>query len=599
MKQSDTQQKQPRRRDQGQLLVTFKRFAPFLHTYLLPQRGLLIGLTISLFSAIGLQLATPLILQRFIDGAVAHLSLEILILIAAAYIGVAFLAKTVQAVESYVAERVGWIATNALRINAIRNCLHLNLAFYHEHTPGELVERVDGDISTLNNFFSRFVIVILANTFLMLGMLIILLKIDWLIGLTISLYTLCFLLVLSRFASVSTPYFVKARQSDADLSGLLEEHLDSTEDIRGNGAIEFVLGRLAFFQRQRLKAERKAAAVNSALSGVRIFFYILGKTIALGLSAYLYTRSEITIGTVYLVYAFTEMLGDPLRKITSEIGGFQQASASLSRLDELFHIPSEIDSGACEELPEGPLSVTFQNVTFSYHPDEARLHNISFHLAPGQVLGLLGPTGSGKTTLARLLLRFYTPDGGSIQLGDVNISQTSVDTLRSRVALVTQDVQLLHASLRDNLTFFDTTITDSKIIAALEALGLQEWYHDLPDGLETMLTAGSNHLSAGQAQLVALTRIFLSDPDVIVLDEPSSRLDPLTEARLDHAFANLLQGRTGIIIAHRLSTVQKVDTILILEKGRINEYGPRAQLEADPGSHYARLLHLGLLEETA
>jgi ABC-type multidrug transport system fused ATPase/permease subunit len=221
------------------------------------------------------------------------------------------------------------------------------------------------------------------------------------------------------------------------------------------------------------------------------------------------------------------------------------------------------------------------------------LKDISFRLAPGTVLGLLGRTGSGKTTIGRLLFRLYDVTSGSVRLGGVDVREARLSEVRRRVGMVTQEVQLFSASVRDNLTFFDTSISDERIWAALAALGLDEWYGALPAGLDTPLAAGGSDLSAGEAQLLALTRLFLKDPGLIVLDEASSRLDPATERLLEQALDRLLAGRTAIVIAHRLSTVRRTDQIMVLREGRIAEHGARAALQADPTSVFARLLHTG------
>jgi ATP-binding cassette subfamily B protein len=252
--------------------------------------------------------------------------------------------------------------------------------------------------------------------------------------------------------------------------------------------------------------------------------------------------------------------------------------------------------------------VDFEHIDFSYreaedpngaaesNTGERVLHDVSLSLASGRVLGLLGRTGSGKTTLARLLTRLYDPDAGAVHLGGVDTRAADIHSLRRRVGMVTQDVQLFAASIRDNLTFFDGSISDAQIGLALETLGLTGWIDELPDGLDTVLDAGGGDLSAGEAQLLAFTRIFLEDSGLVVLDEASSRLDPATEQLIETAVDRLLADRTGVIIAHRLDTVNRADDILILEDGRIAEWGGRTTLAADPGSHFSRLLAAGMEE---
>jgi ABC-type multidrug transport system fused ATPase/permease subunit len=217
-------------------------------------------------------------------------------------------------------------------------------------------------------------------------------------------------------------------------------------------------------------------------------------------------------------------------------------------------------------------------------------------VAPGAVLGLLGRTGSGKTTLARLLLRLYDPSCGEIRVGDVAIRATGLHDLRRHVGIVTQDVQLFNATVRDNLAFFNRSISDERIIQSLDELGLGSWYRTLPYGLDTELESGGGGLSAGEAQLLAFVRLFLADPGLVILDEATARLDPATEQLIEQAVSKLLRNRTGIVIAHRLPTVERADEILILENGSILEHGRREHLASDATSHFAGLLRTGLHE---
>jgi ATP-binding cassette subfamily B protein len=241
-------------------------------------------------------------------------------------------------------------------------------------------------------------------------------------------------------------------------------------------------------------------------------------------------------------------------------------------------------------------------VTFTYDDDagdETVLDDVSFRVAPGRVVGLLGRTGSGKSTIARLVSRLYEPQEGVVAVGSVPTWDVDLADLRSRVAMVTQDVQLFRASVRDNLTFFDGSIPDDRLLDVIHRLELDGWLASLPHGLDTMLEGGSAGLSAGQAQLLAFTRVFLRDPGIVVLDEASSRLDPATEALIEKAVDHLLEDRTAILIAHRLATVTRADDIVILEDGRIIEAGERAALMADPDSVFSRLLVAGMEEALA
>jgi len=395
---------------------------------------------------------------------------------------------------------------------------------------------------------------------------------------------------------MAVPLWTLSRQSSAELFGFLEERLSGTEDIRATGAGAYVMRRLYRFLRELLQKTRRArlAGQFTFITGHSLF--VLASAAGIALGAYLFRKGDVTIGTVYLIGHYIGLLAMPLEQITRQIQDLQKASASIGRVNELYHIRSTIQDGPGAKVPSGALSVEFQNISFEYDAGDTILHDFSFRLQPGTVLGLLGRTGSGKTTLARLLFRLYDPTAGVIRLGDADIRAPRLDELRKRVGVVTQDVQLFRATVRDNLTFFDGSISDEGILQAFRNLGLWEWLQMLPEGLDTVLAAGGGGVSAGEAQLLAFARVFLKDPGLVVLDEASSRLDPATEQLIERAVGKLLKGRTAIIIAHRLTTVMRADEIMIIECGRIREHGAREHLAADPTSFFSKLMKAGIEE---
>jgi ATP-binding cassette subfamily B protein len=310
--------------------------------------------------------------------------------------------------------------------------------------------------------------------------------------------------------------------------------------------------------------------------------------------AVLVRQGSISMGTAFSMYFYTQLLLQPLTSVSDQVQHLQQAIAGGRRVLALLRLSPTIVDGAGAALPPGALSVRFDDVTFGYGDDPDVIHDLTIDLPAGSVLGIVGRTGSGKSSLARLLVRLYDPRRGRIELAGTDLRDLQRDALRTRVALVTQDVHVLRASVRDNLTLFDPSVSDAAIVDALHRLGLDEWFAALDAGLDTVVREGGAGLSAGEAQLLSFGRAFLADPSVVVLDEASSRLDPATEAVLEGAIDALLAGRTGIVIAHRLATLDRCDTICVLEHGRVVEHAGRSALAADPTSRFGALLRAGL-----
>jgi ATP-binding cassette subfamily B protein len=569
---------------------------PLLRRYLLPQWRRVAALAALLALTIGLQLANPQILRSFVDDAAAGAPIENLVRLALLFLGAALLLQAATVGEVFVAENVGLTATNRLRADLALHVLRLDPGFHAAHTPGELIERTDGDVATLGSFFSRLVVYLGGNALLLLGILVLLAQIDWRVGAAAAACAALGVALMVGMRRFATPRFEAERQASAELFGLVEERLAGTEDVRANGGVAYVLNRFLERSRTYLWAQVKARIVAGSTYHGATLSLDLATASALAIGSYLYLGDALTIGTVYLIFAYTQSLQRPVEAIGRQLQEFQQAAASIGRVRRLLAERSEIEDGPGAELPAGALSVELDGVTFAYEGGEPVLDDVSFGLAPGQVLGLLGRTGSGKTTLARLLFRLFDPQGGAVRLGGVDLRQPTLEALRARVGVVTQDIQLFHASVRDNVTFFDAEVPDARIEAVLEELGLGPWLRALPEGINTKLAPGGGGLSAGEAQLLAFARVFLKDPGLVILDEASSRLDPATERLLERAVDRLLEGRTAIVIAHRLATVGRADRILILEDGRIAELGERVALASDPASRFSRLLRAGLEE---
>ena len=585
--------------------IPLKRYWNLLVNYLKPQWPWVLLLAVLILGNLGLQLVSPQIVRHFIDAARAGSALDDLTAVALLFIAVAVLSQALSILASYLGQNVAWTATNALRLDLTLHCLRLDMSFHKARTPGELIERLDGDVTTLGNFFSQMVVRLLANGLLALGILILLFREDWRVGLVGVFYALLTAALLRQVQKPAVQAWRDSRQATTELMGFLGERLDGTEDIRASGAEPYVMARLYRLMRNLLHKGRKAALMGDLTFSVGYAVYVMSFIATLAISSSRFLKGTMTIGAVYLLVDYMRRLDTPLEQVRSQVTDLQQATASIERIEELFHTRPRLVENPRAELPSGALAVTFDRVAFRYDDDlesdetESVLDDVSFSLEPGKVLGLLGRTGSGKTTLTRLLFRLYDPTAGVIHISGVDVRDVALDGVRRRVGLVTQDVQLFQASVRDNLTFFDKRVPDEHILAFLKELGLHEWVRALPDGLDSELKGGGRGLSAGEAQLLALARVFLKDPGLVILDEASSRLDPVTEQLLERAVNRLIQDRSAIIIAHRLSTVQRADEIMILENGRVCEHGERQVLASDPTSRFYGLLQTGLEEALA
>jgi ATP-binding cassette subfamily B protein len=581
--------------------IPLRQYWDLLVDYLRPQWRMAMLLAVLLFTGIGLQLVNPQIMRSFIDAAKTGTGLDTLWRSAVLFIAVALTQQVTSVLATYIGENVGWTATNALRADVAEHCLYLDMSFHNARTPGEMIERIDGDITALSNFFSQFVIQVLGNALLLLGVLAFLYREDWRVGVALNVFAVIALVALWR-----------------------------TEDIRSSGAKPYVMRRFHELMRNLMQKTLKAVLMFNIMINVIEVLFAISNAVAFAVSAYLFTLGQLTIGTVYIIFYYSNMLMMPINRITRQMQNLQQAGAGILRIRELLGIkPDIVEIERPRDLPHGALAVEFNDVTFGYHDAVAKaseqkadgnqraaeaqptaadgagnaekelvLQDISLRVEPGRILGLLGRTGSGKTTMTRLIFRLYDPDRGVIRLGHngaaIDVRDVALGDLRQRVGMVTQNIELFHATVRDNLTFFDETVPDERILQVIHDLGLGEWYKSLPEGLDTELESGGGGLSAGEQQLLAFTRIFLKDPGLVILDEASSRLDPATEHLIERAVDKLVANRTAIVIAHRLGTVDRADEIMILEEGRIREYGVRAELASDPRSRFYSLLQTGM-----
>lgn len=561
-----------------------------LVTYLAPLKRQVALLGVVLGASIGLQLVVPLVLQRFIDTALTGGALSTLLWGGVIYLVAGVANQLLSAAATYIGADVGWLATNRLRRDLAEHLLGLDMGFHNDTTPGEMIERIDGDVTAVSNFLSRFIVRLLGSALLLSGVVVVVWFVDAWIGLAMTVYVAAVLYLLYRMRRLAVEASEMEREVSARLFGFVEERLTGIDDIRANGAGRYSMRRFVAVMRDYFFNTRRAWRKRTTFWVSANVAFWSGDALALALGTALVLRGSITVGTAYLILQYMTLVRTPIEQVTQEFQELQKAAGGILRIDQLRRRVSRLDETGTEPIGTGPLGVEFDGVGFAYE-DRPVLHDIDFALAPGTVLGLLGRTGGGKTTITRLIARLYDPVSGAVRVGGVDLRTADPEALRRAVGVVTQDVQLFAASVRDNLTFFAADRSDEEILTGLAGTGLDGWLERL--GLDTELGAGGQGLSAGEAQLLAFARVFLQNPGVVILDEPSSRLDPATELLVASATERLFAGRTVVIVAHRLETVRLADEIMVVGDGRIIEHGRREDLAADANSQYARLLMAG------
>lgn len=579
-------------------MIPVRDYLALLSTHLHGLRRQVVGLVVVLGLSIGLQLYAPQLLRRVIDGALSGTPGSALAPLAGVFIVLALASQAVTVIATWLAEDIGWRATNRLRSELAAHVLRLDLSFHTDHSPGHLIERVDGDVTSLSNFFSAMTVQVVGNALLIAGVVVLIARESLLLGMTVGALVAAGLVGFARLHQVTVPWWTEVSRIHAELFGQVGEQVGGTEDIVPNGAAGFMQEQFAARLRRYLPAFRRGWtgyglmwSTSQVLESATVLAVYVAGSLLLGTS--------LTIGGVFLVLYYVNMIGSPLHRLRSQFQDLQKAGGAIARIGELRDVVPVMPAAGDRPLGPGAPSLHWDAVTFAY-PDEGEdaapvVHEVDVHVGAGRTLGIVGRTGSGKSTLAKLAVRLHDPDRGAVRLDGVPLP--SIAGLRERVGIVTQEVQLFRATVRDNLTFFDADVDDALVRDVLDQLGMAAWLAGLPAGLDTVLDAGE--LSAGQAQLLAFGRIFLRDPGLVVLDEASSRLDPATETALERAVDRLLAGRTAVVIAHRLHTLDRVDDVLVLDEGRVVEHGPHAQLAADPDSRFAQLLATGMAEVLA
>jgi ATP-binding cassette subfamily B protein len=563
----------------------------FMYRYVKDQRLKLTGLLFLIGISMYLQLYNPLYIRSFIDMAHSGEEQSVLAGTAIMFLLLSLLRQMLEITIQYMTSDTAWEATNRLRRDVAQRCLSYDLSFHSSHSPGEMMERIDGDIGKLNNFLSAFALKALSSYLLVIGVLIALWRILPLVGLAASCSVVLGLIVLNKLSRYGSGTIRHYLGEAARYIGFMDERIAGREDIRAFKAQRHVMS--AFYAilrglyRVRKQTGFRIATVHNAGDVVQALIVVT----VLGTMGLLYLRDgALSLGTMFLVYFYMTLILVPLKNMAAEVSDLQHVHAAWQRICELLHYETKVENTGTCELAGDSWSVRFDEVSFGYDAGTKVLNRISLEIPAGKTVGIIGRTGSGKSTLVKLLYRLCDAQEGAIFVNGVNSKHVQLGSLRAGIAVVSQNVELFEGTLRNNITMFKEQIGDVQIWDALDRLSLSEWVRSQPSGLDRSIERDGRNLSSGEAQLIAFARVFLKRPAIVIMDEATSKIDPLTEKLIERSVVRLMKPCTAIVIAHKLSAIRQTDYMMVLRNGEVVEFGETARLAGKTESVYAAIL---------
>lgn len=565
-----------------------KYFGSFLIKYLKGQKKAMMLLALFFIGNIVLQILSPQVLSYFIDSAESGKTFRYISMIVFIYVVTIVLNMAVDVCESYFAQRFGWNITTSFRKDVMAHFLKIDMENHEKWTSGEMITRLDEDVEGLFNYFYMLIFKLVGSTMLMAGILIALALKNSIIAAAMLVFSIAAVWIYKAIQDYGTKLYIRRSAATAKFNGIMKERIDNVIEIKTNAADKYSLHILNGAMKKRFKESLPAGMMYSKLWSASTALDAVVTILSLGIAVLLWDRGLITLGTVYLIHTYSGLIFDHLQDFRNYISTMQTSKAGLIRVKELLDIKSTIAEGNLE-VESRDITLAVKDLSFGYSEDNDVLHNISFELRVGERLGIMGETGCGKTTLAKVLARLYEYKQGEILLNGVSVKKLKSESLRRSIAYCAQEVQFIHGTLRDNITLYNEDFSDNKILDAIKKMGLTEWLVKFPKGLDTYLEMGENNLSAGEAQLISIIRLFLKDPAIVILDEISSRLDYVTEQRILSAIDVLTQNRTVITIAHKITALRWIDSIMIFKDGRIVEYGRKEELEKDKTGRFYSL----------
>lgn len=576
--------------------------------YVRPYWKTLIVISVLLLLRTGLNLLPPLVQRQIIDQVIGEKDLSHLAMLIGVLIAVHALSRVVDFGDLYLRHVVGERFIFDLRVRIYEHLQTLSLSFYESTSTGELMSRVTNDVNALESFVTHGVSLTLIDLLRLVGASIVLLSLNWRLAL-IMLIPLPFMAVgLWIFNHRARPIYRRVRDRLGDINASLQDKLAGIRVVQAFEQEEAELSHFREVSQDYLQERIFAIRTWSLFFPALHFTSALGGALVLGFGARMVVNGHLTLGTLVAFLAYIISFYEPLRRLTQVDNTFQQAIAAGERIFELLDRESDIqDTPGAVHLDEIEGDVVFDQVHFRYAKEETLdsdqqnvLHDITFEIAPGEAVALVGPSGAGKTSIANLLCRFYDPDHGRVRVDGHDLREVTVQSLRQRVAVVLQDTFLFNTTVRENLLYGKQEAGEEEMMAAARAAYAHEFIEELPEGYDTEIGERGVKLSGGQKQRLSLARAILADPRILILDEATSSVDAEAEYLIQQALDEVMKGRTALVIAHRLSTIRDADKIIALEDGHIREVGSHQDLLSQGGLYsqlYERQLEL-VKEET-
>ena len=534
-------------------------------------------------------LAGPVLVRHGIDAGIKGKDARALNITVIAYLVVVAIAYVIGRLQYVALNSAGEGFLRLLRIKVFSQMQRQSMAFFDREKAGVLVARMTADVESMSELVQYGLMQFLSSFLLLFFAFFLLMSLSWQLTL-ISLLVFPFLIAASvKFQRDSNRAYLEVREKVGANLSALQEGITGVRVIQAYAREDEQIRRFRESNRELFRSHLYSVKVSTWYFGLIEFAGIASSALIVGLGGYLVHRGSVSLGTVVAFVLLLATLFDPVQQLSQLYNTLQSAAAALHKLFAILDAqPDVAESREPTPLPETG-DVVVENITFVYAAgSKPALENVSVTLKAGTRLALVGPTGAGKSTLAKLMARLYDPQTGAVSFGGVNLRDASMDDLRRRIVVIPQEGFLFDGTVRDNLLIAKPDATEEELLAALDRLGLRERFEALPEGLSTEVRERGSRLSAGERQLVALSRAALVDPAVLVLDEATSNLDPGTEMLIEAALERLMQGRSVIVVAHRLSTVQRADKIAVVSDARISEIGTHDELIALNG-HYALL----------